>query len=202
MGSGEANCPKPTGAPSSPQPPTPSSTPLPTEKTRISSIPSGPASASAGDTCRSSSSAATPSAPRAQLASTVHLKRRATDPTIQDWPWEGKSALYMFALLEINTNLNCSIPRPEVVKRVRPDKSSQSPRPDAEGPLKAKLMDVDHKPPTAPSTSTNNGDRTSTKSANATARKDPSRPQTPNSAIINKKLHNLLEIVWRINNPE
>jgi len=79
MGSGEANCPKPTGAPSSPHPPTPSSTPLLTEKTRISSIPSGPASASAGDTRRSSSSAATPSAPRAQLASTVHLKRHISN---------------------------------------------------------------------------------------------------------------------------
>ena len=80
--------PKPTGAPSSPQPPTSSSTPLPTEKTRISSIPSGPASASAGDTRRSSSSAATPSAPRAQLAST-----NGTSQTTSDRPNDTRLAM-------------------------------------------------------------------------------------------------------------
>jgi len=49
------------------------------KKTRISSIPSGSASASVGDTRRSSSSAATPSAPRAQLASTNRTSQTTSD---------------------------------------------------------------------------------------------------------------------------
>lgn len=51
------------------------------------------------------------------------------------------------------TDINYSVPRPEVVKRVRPDKSSQSPRPEVDNSLKSEPMDVDRKLPTAPSSS-------------------------------------------------
>ena len=48
-------------------------------------------------------------------------------------------------------------------------------------------MDVDRKPPTAPSTSTNNGISGLQQKVPMLLLADTSRPQTPNSAIINKE---------------
>jgi len=64
-------------------------------------------------------------------------------------------------------------------------------------------MDVDHKPPTAPSTLTNNGDlRTSTKVPMLLLAKTPHVLKPPILSLSIKSLHNLLEIIGRINNPE
>lgn len=105
-------------------------------------------------------------------------------PMIPDWPWEGQLSLSAEIAY---TQLVCSIPRPEVVKRVRPDKDSPSPRPEAGNTPKTDAMEVDRKPPSAP-TSTLNGSSHTTSSASV-VRKDlslatsTSRPQTPTSAL-------------------
>ncbi|KAF7978302.1 hypothetical protein HWV62_899 [Athelia sp. TMB] len=135
--------PKSGGTPSSPRP---SSTPNTSEKPQSTSIPSGPAakSSSANDSRRSSAIGSTPSAPRAQLASSNGTSQGTGERT-------SDTRLAMG-----------SVPRPEVVKRVRPDKNSPSPRPESS--QTADGMDVDPKAPI-------NGD-TRRNGAQSTLRKD------------------------------
>lgn len=73
--------PKTTGIPVSPRPSTPSSVPSTVDKTRTNLVPSGstPTTTTVNDARRATGTSATPSAPRAQLASTNGTPQMVSD---------------------------------------------------------------------------------------------------------------------------
>ncbi|KAF9224309.1 hypothetical protein BS17DRAFT_779623 [Gyrodon lividus] len=123
--------PKPNGVIMSPKP-IPILLQVP-EKPRATQPPNGLTAHATSDTRRETiaSAPSVPSAPRAQSSNGAH---QITD----DRP----STPASLAKLAIE-----SIPRPEKVKRVRPDKGSESPAPDSEGKMtRLDAMDVDRGP--------------------------------------------------------